>query len=80
MSDGTGSGTGDPARSEKPWILIQITANARMLADTATSISGAGRRRRFDPGAGELVYGLIFWFRWNKFPGSYFLLIATSRS
>jgi hypothetical protein len=33
-----------------------------------------------DPGAGELVYGLIFWFRWNKFPGSYFLLIATSRS
>jgi hypothetical protein len=46
MSDGTGSGTGDPARSEKPWILIQITANARMLADTATSISGAGRRRR----------------------------------
>jgi hypothetical protein len=46
MSDGTGTGTGDPARSEKPWILIQITANARMLADTPTSIPGRVMRRR----------------------------------
>jgi hypothetical protein len=46
MSDGTGTGTGDPARSKKPWILIQITANARMLADTPTSIPGRVMRRR----------------------------------
>lgn len=40
-------------------------------------------RQTVDSGLGpddELRYGLMFWFTWKTFSGSYFRLICTSRS
>jgi hypothetical protein len=28
---------------------------------------------------GQIAHGLIFWFMWNKLPGSYFFFIDTRR-
>ena len=59
-------GAGEPVRDSGNLFGAGVQL-ARRICDAA------------EPATISDLYGLMFWFRWNKLLGSYFFLIDTSR-